>query len=158
MTFLVWRLRTGACGVGPCGFWRYRMPPESSTITLRVGFSSRHEMAICPRMESSSKWVGALSTNSMYWLIVGLIDWVNVSASQIYSFCLYTLAPIPEAWTSAALLSTQRRRYICWRHSHYLPPFGATSLLFIFVELYDWFAPPILREEAFISTTGPPSF
>jgi len=24
--FLVWRLRTGACGVGACGFWRYRMP------------------------------------------------------------------------------------------------------------------------------------
>jgi len=28
-TFLVWRLRTGACGVGACGFWRYRMPPGS---------------------------------------------------------------------------------------------------------------------------------
>jgi len=27
-TFLVWRLRTGACGVGACGFWRYRMPPK----------------------------------------------------------------------------------------------------------------------------------
>jgi len=27
-TFLVWRLRTGACGVGACGFWRYRMPPH----------------------------------------------------------------------------------------------------------------------------------
>jgi len=26
-TFLVWRLRTGACGIGACGFWRYRMPP-----------------------------------------------------------------------------------------------------------------------------------
>ena len=26
-TLLVWRLRTGACGVGACGFWRYRMPP-----------------------------------------------------------------------------------------------------------------------------------
>jgi len=26
-TFLVWRLRTGACGVDACGFWRYRMPP-----------------------------------------------------------------------------------------------------------------------------------
>jgi len=26
-TFLVWRLRTGACGVGACGFWRYGMPP-----------------------------------------------------------------------------------------------------------------------------------
>ena len=25
-TFLVWRLRTGACGVGAYGFWRYRMP------------------------------------------------------------------------------------------------------------------------------------
>jgi len=27
VTFLFWRLRTGACGVGACGFWRYRMPP-----------------------------------------------------------------------------------------------------------------------------------
>jgi len=26
-TFLVWRLRNGACGVGACGFWRYRTPP-----------------------------------------------------------------------------------------------------------------------------------
>jgi len=26
-TFFVWRLRTGACGVGAYGFWRYRMPP-----------------------------------------------------------------------------------------------------------------------------------
>jgi len=24
--FLVWRLRTGVCGVGANGFWRYRMP------------------------------------------------------------------------------------------------------------------------------------
>jgi len=28
-TFLVWRLRTGACGVGAYGFWRYRMPPSN---------------------------------------------------------------------------------------------------------------------------------
>jgi len=27
-TFLVWQLRTGACGVGAYGFWRYRMPPD----------------------------------------------------------------------------------------------------------------------------------
>jgi len=32
-TFLVWRLRTGACGVGACGFWRYRMPPPTSITT-----------------------------------------------------------------------------------------------------------------------------
>jgi len=24
-TFLVWRLEFGVCGVGACGFWRYRM-------------------------------------------------------------------------------------------------------------------------------------
>jgi len=30
--FLVWRLRTGACGVGACGFWRYRMPPRADTF------------------------------------------------------------------------------------------------------------------------------
>jgi len=30
--FLVWRLRTGACGVGACGFWRYRMPPKSNDV------------------------------------------------------------------------------------------------------------------------------
>jgi len=29
-TFLVWRFRTGACGVGAYGFWRYRMPPHES--------------------------------------------------------------------------------------------------------------------------------
>jgi len=29
-TFLVWRLRTGACGVGACVFFlRYRMPLKS---------------------------------------------------------------------------------------------------------------------------------
>jgi len=26
-TFLVWRSRIRACGVGACGFWRYRMHP-----------------------------------------------------------------------------------------------------------------------------------
>ena len=31
-TFLVWRLRTGACDVGACGFWRYRMPPVQATF------------------------------------------------------------------------------------------------------------------------------
>jgi len=31
-TFLVWRLRTGACGVGACGFWRYRMPPTLNKV------------------------------------------------------------------------------------------------------------------------------
>ena len=30
-TFLVWRLRIGACGVGACGFWRLRQLPEIST-------------------------------------------------------------------------------------------------------------------------------
>ena len=29
-TFLVWWLRTGACGFGACGFWRYRMSPTRS--------------------------------------------------------------------------------------------------------------------------------
>jgi len=33
-TFLVWRLRTGACGVGAYGFWRYRMPPVTTTKCL----------------------------------------------------------------------------------------------------------------------------
>jgi len=27
-TFLVWRLRIGACGVGACGFWRSRQLPQ----------------------------------------------------------------------------------------------------------------------------------
>jgi len=34
-TFLVWRLRTGACGVGACGFWRYRMPPTYLHHTVK---------------------------------------------------------------------------------------------------------------------------
>jgi len=33
-TFLVWRLRTDACDVGACGFWRYRMPPFFSPLEL----------------------------------------------------------------------------------------------------------------------------
>jgi len=41
-TFLVWWLRTGACGVGARGFWRYRMPssqnmpasPNTRAITI----------------------------------------------------------------------------------------------------------------------------
>jgi len=33
-TFLVWRLRTGACG-----FWRYRMPP-GILVTFKVGLCS----------------------------------------------------------------------------------------------------------------------
>jgi len=27
-TFLVWRLRIGACGLGACGFWRLRQQTE----------------------------------------------------------------------------------------------------------------------------------
>jgi len=33
-TFLVWRLGTGACDIGACGFWRYPMPPEFSSTEL----------------------------------------------------------------------------------------------------------------------------
>ena len=44
MTFLVWRLRTGACGLGSCGFCRHRMPPEFhiflSTLTSLLNISS----------------------------------------------------------------------------------------------------------------------
>jgi len=40
-TFLVWRLRTGACGVGACGFWRYRMaPPAKITDVLALFLGS----------------------------------------------------------------------------------------------------------------------
>ena len=35
-TFLVWRLRTGACGVGACGFWRYQCPPIKPTRRQRT--------------------------------------------------------------------------------------------------------------------------
>jgi len=35
-TFLVWRLRTGACGVSACDIWRYRMPPVSDFSRLTV--------------------------------------------------------------------------------------------------------------------------
>ena len=34
-TFLVWRLRTGACGVGACDFWRY-CPPLITRLSLAV--------------------------------------------------------------------------------------------------------------------------
>jgi len=38
-TFLVWRLRTGACGVGASGFGRYRMPPVEIGILKALKFS-----------------------------------------------------------------------------------------------------------------------
>jgi len=41
-TFLVWRLQTGACGVGACGFWRYRMPPKLGYV--RLGLHSGYEL------------------------------------------------------------------------------------------------------------------
>ena len=33
-TFLVWRLRIGACGVGACGFWRLWQLPENATVEI----------------------------------------------------------------------------------------------------------------------------
>jgi len=42
-TFFVWRLRTGACGVGACGYWRYRMPPEKT----KYEFEYFREAALC---------------------------------------------------------------------------------------------------------------
>jgi len=40
-TFLVWRLRTGACGVNACGFWRYRMPPAANDSDASSGVSRK---------------------------------------------------------------------------------------------------------------------
>jgi len=40
-TFLVWRLRTGACAVGACGFWRYRMPPKTGDL-YRIYVKNRY--------------------------------------------------------------------------------------------------------------------
>jgi len=45
-TFLVWRLRTGACGVGACGFWRLSQLPErytSSLASLRLVISTQYK-------------------------------------------------------------------------------------------------------------------
>jgi len=39
-TFLVWQLRTGACGVGAYGFWCYRMPPQKIKTDLKTGFKN----------------------------------------------------------------------------------------------------------------------
>jgi len=36
-TFLVWRLRTGACGVGAYGFWRFRMLPPKENLNESDG-------------------------------------------------------------------------------------------------------------------------
>jgi len=39
-TFLVWRLRIGACGVGACGFWRLRQLPNEKSLKRRGAFDS----------------------------------------------------------------------------------------------------------------------
>jgi len=56
-TFLVWRLRIGACGVGACGFWRLWQLPENPTtkfallsefpfaLTALIVRSSLHELS-----------------------------------------------------------------------------------------------------------------
>jgi len=35
-TFLNWRSRIGACGVGACGFWRLLQLPRLTTLLSRV--------------------------------------------------------------------------------------------------------------------------
>jgi len=47
-TFLVRRLRTGACGVGACGFWRYRMPPLTLNVMFRGGRCHKRQKAQAP--------------------------------------------------------------------------------------------------------------
>jgi len=47
-TFLVWRLRIGACGVGACGFWRLLQLPELSTLALVSAIIRRAQEIVQP--------------------------------------------------------------------------------------------------------------
>ena len=59
MTFLVWRSRTGACGVGACGFWRYRMPPDT-------GHGGAHPFR---RMRPVFRvWLGMQAASRLVWI------------------------------------------------------------------------------------------
>ena len=43
-TFLVWRLRIGACGVGACDFWRlWQLPANTTWISSRGGYVTMKE-------------------------------------------------------------------------------------------------------------------
>jgi len=85
-TFFVWRLRTGACGVGACGFWRYRMPPTKLQINpcwLRT--LNRHE--------TSPKQVSLLSAQPDYFRVFPFRTrfWseyikAKLIVSQLYSY------------------------------------------------------------------------
>jgi len=59
-TFLVWRLWTGACGVGAYGFWRYRMPPKRSTHQTGPEFR-----LTCTKMKNSALIFDA--SNIIHW-------------------------------------------------------------------------------------------
>ena len=49
-TFLVWRLRIGACGVGACGFWRLRqLPPQKKLNMFKVILGFDHWSCIISR-------------------------------------------------------------------------------------------------------------
>jgi len=59
-TFLVWRLRIGACGVGTCGFWCLWQLPKVGNVknlcfTLNLGFSELSKGAIRVRWRQRSR-------------------------------------------------------------------------------------------------------
>jgi len=67
--FLVWRLRTGACGVGACGFWRYRMPPVLFDMLASDPGPSQHRLqrpTIVPRNTVLRRNYFSAKTKSFY--------------------------------------------------------------------------------------------
>jgi len=50
--FLVWRLWTGACGVGACGFWRYRMTPPQAIKLFLIANENAESTLIARRFKS----------------------------------------------------------------------------------------------------------
>jgi len=59
-TVLVWRLRTGACGIDACGFWRNRMPPAHSIKIWRKLYIALF-MPFMPVRPSRDKKFGFIS-------------------------------------------------------------------------------------------------
>jgi len=111
-TFLVWRLRTGACGVGACGFWRYRMPPGKSRLcsTWLVGVERQAELHV----EVATTWTLCGSYNASSSGPRGVSLSRRATPTPVFCGCLLAFD----------LSETSRTRYIGGNFYGMLSPFG----------------------------------